>query len=133
MTVKEYMLQAWRIDERIDDKIEELERIRSRIESAKGSSYSDMPRGGVGDWTDAVSSIIEIESDIKAEIMELCRIKRMVNEAIESVSDMRYRRVLELRYRNYMSWDEIASRMGYTLRNVHYLHGMALLRVRIVK
>ena len=131
MTAKEYLMQAWHVEDRIDEKTEELERLRSRIESARGPNYTGMPRGSGADWTNAVAAVIEIERDINAEIAELCRIKRVVNESIEAVAEYRMRRVLELRYRNYCSWEQIAERMGYTLRNVYYLHGMALLRVRI--
>ena len=131
MTAKEFLSLAWQIDRRIERRIEERERLESKLTSGRGSNLSGMPRGGRFDWTDAVSSVIRISEQINTEIQRLCSVKRLVNDAIDTVDDMRYRRVLELRYRNYLSWQQIADEMGYELRNVYYLHGEALLCVTI--
>lgn len=130
MTAKEYLMQAWRIEDRIESRIEERERLEARLTSPRGSNLTGMPRGGNSDWTNAVIAVSELNATINAEIVELCRVKRQVNNAIEAVEDSRYRRVLELRYRNYMAWDDIAKQMGYTLRNVFELHGKALLKIK---
>lgn len=133
MTAKEYLLRAWKIDERIDAKIEERERLVSRITSPRMARLTGMPRGGGSDWTNAVIAVSDLSAEITAEIIELCRIKREVNEAIEAVDGANCRRVLELRYRNYMSWEAIAKAMGYDVRNVYIIHGKALLKVRVPK
>lgn len=133
MTAKEFLMQAWQIDERIDRKIEERERLTSKLTTGRMTNLTGMPRGGRFDWTDVVSKVIETDEAIQKEIMELCRVKREVNAAIAAVEDLRYRRLLELRYRNYMRWEAIADEMGYELRHVTRLHGEALLCVRIPK
>ena len=103
------------------------------LTSPRTAKITGMPRGGGGDWTNALLAIGDMSNAIAHEIMELCRIKREVNEAINSVEDVRLRRILELRYRLYLSWDAIAKETGYTIRNVHELHGKALLRVKVPK
>lgn len=133
MTAKEFLMRAWQIDARIDAKIEERDRIQSMLTSPRTAKLTGMPRGGGGDWTNAVIAVSDLESAISKEIIELCTIKRQVNEAIEAVEDARYKRILELRYRNYMTWEAIATATGYTIRNVYELHGKALLRVRVPK
>ena len=97
------------------------------------ANLTGMPRGGRFDWTDAVARLVEMDNEIGAEIMELCRIKREVNAAIEAVENAQYRRLLELRYRNYMTWERIAEEMECEPRNVYYIHGKALLHVRVPK
>ena len=131
MTAKEFLSQAWQIDRRIDRKIEERERLNARLTSARAANLSGMPRGGRHDWTDAVAALLDMDAAIRDEIMALCRVKRQVMDAIDAVADMRYRRLLELRYRNYMEWEAIAEEMGYDLRWVYRLHGMALQEVRV--
>jgi hypothetical protein len=131
MTAKEYLSQAWQIDKRIEKKCEERDRLLARLTAGRLTHLTGMPRGGNFDWTDAVSRLIEMDNAINGEIMELCRLKREINAAIEAVEDMRYRRVLELRYRNYMRWEDIAEEMGYEVRHVTRLHGEALACVRI--
>jgi len=133
MTAKEYLMRAWQIEKRIDARIEERERIESRLTSPRMTNLTGMPRGGGSDWTNAVIAVLELTQDITNEIIDLCRIKREVIEAIEAVEDSRYRRVLELRYRNYMTWDAIAKTLGYEPRNVYIIHGKALLKVRVPK
>ena len=131
MTAKEFLMQAWKIDERIDERIEERERLLAKLTAGRGANLSGMPRGGRFDWTDAVAHVIEADRAIAAEITRLCTVKREVNAAIEAVADARHRRLLELRYRNYLRWEQIAEAMGYDVRWVYRLHGEALLDVRV--
>ena len=129
LTPKEFLSQAWQIDRRIESKIEERERLESKLTTGRIANLSGMPRGGGYDWTDTVANVIRLTEQINAEINHLCAVKRMVNDAIDAVEDSRYRRVLELRYRNYMSWEQIAEEVGYDARHVQRLHGEALLCV----
>lgn len=131
MTAKEYLLQAWNIDRRIEAKIEERDRLRAKLEAGRMTRLTGMPRGGGGDWTDTVSRVIELDRQISGEIMQLCAVKREVNAAIEAVEPIRYREILALRYRNYMRWEEIAETMGYDKRYMFKIHGRALRAVRL--
>jgi hypothetical protein len=131
MTPKQFLMQAWLIDERIDMKLEEHERLRGKLEAGRSANYSGMPRGGSGDWTDAVDAVIDMEKSINREIKALCKIKRDVNDAIDAVVELQYRVLLEMRYRCYMPWEVIAEKMGYEVRNVFRLHGKALVKVKV--
>lgn len=133
MTAKEFLSRAWQIEKRIDARIDERERLESLLTSPRTAKLTGMPRGGGGDWTNAVIAVSDLNAVIVGEIETLCRIKREVIEAIDAVEDARYKQLLELRYRCYMPWESIAAEMGYTLRNVHELHGKALQRVRVPK
>jgi hypothetical protein len=151
MTAKDYLLRAWQIDARIDEKIAEIEhleekreRIMAKLTAGRASNLSGMPRGGRYDWTESVESVIETDelirdavNALRAEIMELCRVKREVADAIDDVyvrtRDIRYKRELDLHYRNFLSWPEIAEKMGYDIRHVTRLHGEALLCVKVPK
>ena len=126
MTAKEYLMRAWQIDRRIEAKIEERDRLRAKLEAGRMSRITGMPRGGSGDWTDAVSRVVELDRQIGAEIVALCAIKREVNAAIDAVEPTRLREVLALRYRNYMRWEEIAERLRYDERWVRRLHWRGL-------
>lgn len=125
-------MRAWQIERKIDRKIEEREALRARMLSVHSPQITGMPHGGSNrDWTDTVAAVIDETDAINAEIHELCRIKRQVREAIWTVEDARMREVLELRYRNYMRWEEIAVATGYDVRWVYRLHGEGLCRVRM--
>lgn len=133
MTAKDYLMQAWQIDKRIEARIEERERLLSLLTSPRTAKLTGMPRGGGGDWTNAIISVSDLSDSIAREIMELCRIKREVNESIDAVEDIHQRQILELRYRLYQSWGMIAKETGYSVRNVHEMHGKALLRIKALK
>jgi len=151
MTAKDFLLRAWQVDARIDDKLAEIERLEekrdrvmAKLTAGRASNLSGMPRGGHFDWTDSLENVIETDElirdsvqHLRADIMELCRIKREVADAIDDVyartRDIRYKRLLDLHYRNYLSWPEIAEKMGYDIRHVTRLHGEALLCVRVPK
>lgn len=132
MTAKEYLMRAWEIERRIERKIGEREALRARMLSVHSPQITGMPRGGKShDWTDTVAAVIDETDAINAEIRELCRVKAQVREAIDTVEDAREREVLELRYRSYLRWEEIAVQMGYDIRWVYRLHGEGLCHVRI--
>ena len=132
MTAKQYLLRAWQVEKRIDRLIGERDALWARMETVRSPVISDMPKGGRRrDWTDTVDALVDLCGDIDREIRELCRVKREVIDAIDAVEDMRLRRVLELRYRSYMSWEAIAGELGYDIRWVYRLHGMALRCIEI--
>lgn len=131
MTPKEFLSMGRRIDQRIAWKMEERARIESRLTSARGSNLSGMPRGGKYDWTDTVAKVIELTDEINVEIQHLCKVKQLINDAINAVEDERYRSLLELRYRHYMTFEQIADEMNYTMRYVQQMHGDALQCVKV--
>ena len=126
MTAKKFLSRPYWIDKRIDRKQEEIDRLRAKLTKAT-AKLSDMPRGGSGgDWTDADIKVLEMEDAIHAEIIELCRVKREVFELIETVEEEQLRTLLELRYRNYLSFEEVAVEMKYSYDWVKHLHKEAL-------
>ena len=131
MTAYEFLSQGRRIDDRIERKKEEIERLRSRLTKAT-AQLTGMPRGGSGgDWTDADVKLLELEGVIAAEIKQLCTVKRQIIEAISAVQDTRYRDLLEMRYRNNYTFEKIAVTMNYDWRHIMRMHKEALEVVKV--
>ena len=131
MTAYEFLSQGRRIDDRIERKKEEIERLRSRLTKAT-AQLTGMPRGGSGgDWTDADVKLLELEGVIAAEIKQLCTVKRQIIEAISAVQDTRYRDLLEMRYRNNYTFEKIAVEMNYDWRHIMRMHKEALEVVKV--
>ena len=128
---KAFLMRAWEIDRGIERKIEERERINARLVAGRHTVLTGAPRNGRRghDWLDALSAVGELTEEINEEISALCRVKKEVNAAISAVEDDRCRELLELRYRNYLPWEQIAERMNYDLRWVYRLHGRALRQI----
>lgn len=130
MTAKEWLRQVRTIDSRIDATIERLERMRARLEAGRMSNLSGMPRGGAIDWTVTADMVIDLEKRLNAEIREMCRTKQAALDAIDAVEEANLREVLELYYLDGYTWDQVAQTMGYDVRQVYRLHGVALQRIK---
>ena len=130
MTAKEFLRQGWRIESRIRTRQAECERLRDRMLAVRASAPKSGPRGGRrADWTDAVAALEAAEDRLVREIAALCRAREQIDRAIASVPDVNQRRVLELRYRNYLTWEEIAREMPCDIRTVYRLHGRGLAQI----
>lgn len=136
MTAKEkaardYLDQARHIDLRIEARIDERDRLMARITGGT-KELTGMPRGGGHDWTDdAIKHVEACAERISAEIVALCAAKEAVWAAIDSVEGLTLRTVLEMRYRAYRTWEDIAEELGYEVRYVKKLHLKALNHVRV--
>ena len=128
MTAKEYLSQAYRLDQRIDAKIEQVASLRNLAAKAT-STLSDVAPSGtrnVHRMEDIIIKIIDLENEINADIDILVDLKREIMAAIRSIHDPDYCTVLELRYLCFKPWEQIAVEMGYSIDNVYKLHRMAL-------
>ena len=127
MNTKDYLRQIRTIDTRIDNKLEQVERMKSLRERVT-TTLTGMPHGG-GD-TDKLTTITEriweLERQINEDIDQLVTLKTEVRERINAIPDDRYRAVLESKYLCFKTWETIAEDMGYDVRNIYFLHGRAL-------
>jgi DNA-directed RNA polymerase specialized sigma subunit len=128
MTAKEYLGQAYRLDQRINSKLEQVLSLRDLTTKAT-ATMSDMPGGGsrnVYKMQDIIGKIIDLENEINADIDQLVDLKREMVTVIKSVKNPEYQTLLELRYLCFKSWEQIAVEMGYSLVYVFKLHTKAL-------
>ena len=131
MTAKEFLRRARSVDRRVDEAQERVDRLRARLEAGRMSSVTGMPRGGAKDWTETADRLIELEQRVNARIRELVRWEHAAMDAIDRVDDARQREVLELYYIDGLTWGQVAERMGYEVRQIYRLHGLALLKVKV--
>lgn len=120
MTAKEYLGQAYRIDQRIKNKTEQLNSFRELAVNVS-STISDYPSKGtrnVHRLENTIVKIIDMENQIKADIDRLINLKIEITNAIASVNDEHCRMVLELHYLQFKSWTDIAFEMNYSPRQI---------------
>lgn len=129
MNVKEYLNQARYIDRQIDAKLEHQEKLNSIIYKAT-STISDMPGSPTRDVAKrerAIAKVIDLEKEIDDEIDKLVDKKREIKSLIDKVENSEYALLLELRYVNISTWEQIADILGISLRSVYRMHGAALI------
>lgn len=125
---KEYMNQAYRIDHRINAKIEQVSSLHSLATKAT-STLSDMPGSGTRNVTrmeDIIIKIITLENEINADIDTLVDLKRDIMSYIKRVSNPEYQTLLELRYLCFKTWEQVAVDMNYSMQHLFRLHDKAL-------
>ena len=135
MKAKEYLSQAYRLDQRIDAKIEQVMSLRNLAAKAT-STLSDVAPSGtrnVHRMEDIVIKIIDFENEINADIDRLVDLKREIMRVIKALPNPEYQTLLELRYLCFKSWEQIAVMLDYDLRYTHKLHNRALEECQIEK
>ena len=128
MKAKEYLSQAYRLDQRIDAKIEQVMSLRNLAAKATSTLSDAMPSGtrNVHRMEDIIMRIIDLENEINADIDALVALKREIVSTIKSVPNLEYQILLEPRYLCFKPWEQIAVEMGYGIDNVFRLHQKAL-------
>lgn len=135
MTAKEYLSQAYRLDKRIDLKIEQLKSL-NLLATKCTSTLSDMPKSqsiSNSRLEDTVVKIVDLQEEINRDIDSLVDLKRDIVRTIKSVQNPEYQIILELRYLCFKTWEEIAVQMNCSIDNVFKIRKSALKSVVIPK
>ena len=131
MTAKEYLSQAFHIDQRISSKLSQVMRLREAATSCT-ATLSDMPRPDSPSrqqMADTICKIVDLEREINEDIDRLVDLKAEARRAINAVSDPDQQLILELRYLCYKPWNEIMIELGYSEPTIYRLHGEALKKI----
>ena len=135
LTAKEYLSQAYRIDQRINSKIEQVRSLRDLAEKAT-ATLSDMPRNPSPNhhrMEDFLCKALDLESEINADLCRLIDTKREIVTVVKCVENRELQTLLEMRYLCYKTWEGIAVEMHFDLRWVYRLHGRALDEVDAIR
>lgn len=134
MTAREFLSRAYRIDVRINAKLDNAMSLRELATKAT-VTLSDMPRSSSPTFQsmeNVILKMIDLENEINADIDSLIDTKREIMEALAAIEDKQFQMVLELRYLNFMSWGQISKAMGYGERGIFHLHEKALTQLAAV-
>lgn len=133
MTAKEYLSQYKDLNDSINAKLEQVGELRRKAQTvSSGSSdgaHSSTPRDRIGEIT---ARIVDLEREINEDIDRSIDLQREIRAAIATVPEVRLRALLELKYINCLTLEEIAMRMGYCYMQICRLHGKALTAVKML-
>lgn len=128
MTAREYLGQAYRLDQWINSKLRQVENLRSLTQRVT-ASYGREPVSHTRNVTSLEDSIIRLmegEEQINQQIDKMVNLKMDIAALIDHVRNENYRLILEKRYLCFLSWDEIATDLHYSSRWVRNVHERAL-------
>ena len=135
MTAKEYLSQARFLDNRINSKIQQVSSL-NELATKCTATISDMPHSpnkGNSTMADAVCKIIDLQEEINKDIDRLVDLKREIMGVIKAVPNVEYQTILEKRYLCFISWEQIAVDMNYSIQHIHRMHSSALKEIVVPK
>lgn len=127
MTAKEYLRSIKYLDNSINAKLTELDRLKRDMCSIRGVTYDgDKVQGGITDSMKIVDKIIELNNLINAEIDKLVDLKAEAHAKIEKVCNRKFISLLTDIYINGYTLEQVAERMDSSYSTVCRYHGDAL-------
>jgi hypothetical protein len=134
-SAKDYLLQAYRIDLRINSKLEQVQSLRDLAEKAV-TTLCDTPNNGtrnIHHMECVIAKMVDLESEINADIDDLVELKREIVSLIKYVEDPELQTLLELRYLCFKTWEQISVELHLDIRWIHRLHNKALNEVDAIR
>ena len=128
MTAVEYLSQAYRLDIRINSKIEQVASLNDLALKATSvvTGMPHSPNKGKSSMADAIDKIIDLQEEINQDIDRLVDLKAEIVAVIKAVDNKEYQTLLEQRYLCYRTWESIAVNLGYSIHHIYKMHNLAL-------
>ena len=127
-----YLSRYRRMSKRIDRLLEEQSRWRERALKIT-PVLSQTPGGGESGSPieRPMDKVLEIDVEINREIDELQIVRQEIRAAMNQLEDENLKLLMEYRYIDGLTWEQIAEKMDYSRQWVTSLHGTALLKIEL--
>jgi len=133
LEAKEYLGRAHRMREFIAAREEQLAELREaalRVNSFGAANLGK--RTDYKGYTEAVvCKIMDLETAITKDIGDMVDAMKEIRASIYEVEDKSMRLLLEMRYLNFKTMEDICEQIGYSERHIYRVHEEALRRVRL--
>ncbi len=132
MTVKEYLGQAYLLDQRIHSYSIECEELRLMAESISSPSFEEhynASRNTDAPYVHTVEKLWEMEEKILKEQSTLVKLKSQIREVIAQVDKPEFQTVLRYRYIHNYTWPRIADLLKVDVVTVQRWHNKAISRI----
>lgn len=122
-----YLSRYRQIGERVDRLLDEKRRWRElAVKITPG--FSPVPGGG-GNGSRierSVEKVLEIEAQLAKEIDGLCTARQEIGGTLDRMEDETLKLLMEYRYIDGLTWEQVAEKMHYSWRQVCRKHEKAL-------
>ena len=136
MTAKEYLSQAIWLDHRTTNKLEQKEQLEALAKRVTVNFTQEKVSGGratTSPMEDATVKLIDLCHEINDDIDELITLKAEILEIISKVDDPVSQLLLQMRYIEGKTWEEVAYDLDYNSRTVFKIHGRALKEIEKIQ
>lgn len=132
MTNKEFMNRAYEISKRLKARRQRLEYLNAQVGTAN-QSLSGMPKGSpssTSQMEELTVRILDLELAIEQDEKALTSARAEISAAINSLNNENLSTILQMRYLDYMRWEDIMASLDYCRSYLYELHGRALRMIR---
>ena len=126
MTAKEYLRQLKTLDNVINAKLLEKERIRALATKVTSNLSERVQGSGSGGIENTVIEITELEIQINADIDKLVDLKVEATQIIDSLENNKHKAVLSMYYVSNLTFEQVAENTDISSRWVRKIHEKAL-------
>lgn len=134
MTPKEYLRQAYRLDQKINSDIAEAARLRemaSSVGSPGLEEHYNPNRPTEAPFARTLEKVWEMEQKINAEIDKLVDLKEQIRTVIDKVENPDEQMVLRYRYIHNYTWEQIGDALFADESTIRRWHGRALQHITV--
>ena len=130
MTAKEYLKQAHHPDAMIHCRLREIDYRKDLSSNLSGAKFDAMPKNPnrmvEAPFVKCPEKIDEIQQDVEKKVALLISLRDELSVRIHLLEDHDEQLVLQYRYIDNCTWEEIAGIINVSVRTVHRIHGSAL-------
>ena len=133
INAKQFLRQAYKLNELIESDKEELENLRSLSESISGDMTQERVQTSASSdkSVNIIAKIVDLENEIHDEIEQLIALKKQIRDVINKLENINEKLVLKYRYLMFFQWEEICDKMHYSPRQIHRFHDSALENIEV--
>lgn len=131
MIAKDYLGQAYRLDQRINSKLEQIQSL-NELATKCTSTLTDMPHSAtpnIRSMEQTIAKMVDLKAEINSDIDRLVDLKHDIVSTIKAVNNTEHQTLLELRYLCFKTWEQIAVTMGYGIDNIFKMHKKVLAQI----
>lgn len=128
MKAKEYMQQAFFLDKRINSLMRQVSNLWDQATNIT-QVLSDMPRNPSGETSkleNRVVDICDLTDEIRKQTDKLKDLRKEMMGVVMKVPDPEYQLILQERYFEMLTWEDIACDINRSVRCAQLMHGKAL-------
>lgn len=131
MTAKEYLKQLWYVDDEINEKLREIEYLRTKAENCSAAESDGMPKGaGTYDKiSEIVIRIVDLQTYVNIRMEDLFAMREKITKQIDGLKNQQSRIILSARYlrkKEERGWGQLMKDLNYESSSIHRLHRSAL-------
>lgn len=134
MTVKEYLGQAYLLDQRIKSDTLECEELRQMAQSISSPGFEEhfnASKNTDAPYIQTLEKLWDIEEQVMTELAQLVNLKGQIQDVVRQVDKPEQQSVLKYRYIHNYTWPMIGEMLNADRGTVQRWHNKAISKIKL--